>query len=247
MIELTAHFSRDGRSRHSHWLRQQRWFIAAKAKQQRREELAQGLKDELIGLAANVVLATQQQIELFEAKLDTYDEATVMALMENQEKLDVVNAEISALLERAYVLDDGRRVFKTEDGTQVFDEFGEAVGRDALDPDFIRPDQPTWESFAERKALQERLEIERRELLEFQEKIDSARERLAEGDATEADLEQLDADLSVSMPPAVRYHVRGIEDISSTPEANIQFSSSSAGLTVKNELLVASPVSKPNL
>ena len=72
-------------------------------------------------------VATDMQIQEFEAKLDRYEAATVAALIENQERLDVVTAQMIVLLDQTYVLEDGRRVFKTEDGTQVFDEFAALI------------------------------------------------------------------------------------------------------------------------
>lgn len=91
-------------------------------------------------------MATPTQVEEFEIKLDSYDEAIVTALMENQELLDAVRNEITAMLSQAYVLEDGRRVFKTEDGTQVFDEFGTEVQADEVDPLQIDDSLPTWEA-----------------------------------------------------------------------------------------------------
>lgn len=70
-------------------------------------------------------MTSEDRIEQFTVTLDTYDHAIVIALMENQEALDSVNDQIDRLLDRAHVMADGRRVFKAEDGTQVFDEFGQ--------------------------------------------------------------------------------------------------------------------------
>ena len=41
------------------------------------------------------------------------------------------------MLAKAYVLDDGRRVFETADGARVYDEFGEFVPPEIIDPDLI--------------------------------------------------------------------------------------------------------------
>lgn len=145
MSQLGEHFGSDDRSRHSEWLQHQQWFIKARRDHERKEEAADNLQDDILALAAEVILATEIQIEEFKVKLDAYDEATIIALMENQEQLDAINAQLLSMLERAYVMDDGRRVFKTEDGTQVFDEFANEVTCDELDFDLISPDSPTWE------------------------------------------------------------------------------------------------------
>ncbi|MEM1163508.1 MAG: hypothetical protein AAGJ28_21455, partial [Pseudomonadota bacterium] len=58
-----------------------------------------------------------------------------------------VQARIDALLEGAFIMPDGRRVFKSEDGQRVYDEFGKEVGRDGIDPDLIPDGLPAWESY----------------------------------------------------------------------------------------------------
>lgn len=210
MVLLGEHFRSDESSRHSEWLRQRRWFIKGRQDQERRADVAEKLEDDLVGLATEAVMASEAQIKAFEAKLDHYDEATVHALMENQELLDAVTERIADMLARAYRMEDGRRVFKTEDGTQVFDEFGQEVGPDELDPNLIDEKRPTWEAFSEAKTLEQELFAERADIIELQEKLDAARDDIAEGGISAADLDQLDADLLDAMPPTVRAHA-GLE------------------------------------
>jgi len=131
--------------------------------------------------------------------------------MENQELIEAVQNRIVDMLARAYVMDDGRRVFKTEDGTQVFDEFGAEVPPEELDPDLIDASRPTYEEYAADVAALAALEAERTQILEFQEQVDAAREQIADGQISEAELEDLDADLMDAMPPAVRSNVVGLE------------------------------------
>ena len=131
--------------------------------------------------------------------------------MENQELLDAVNARIEDMLSRAYVMEDGRRMFKTDDGTQVFDEFGTEVSRDELDFDLIGDERPTSEAYETLVENRGQLEAERTEILEFQEKADAAREQIADGEISEDDLAELDADLLDAMPDVVRGNVSGLE------------------------------------
>lgn len=98
MGALVEHFKSDDRSRHSDWLQQQRWFIKARQDHQRREEIADRSEDGVAALASEVVMATQAQIKSFEVKLDSYDEATVVALMENQDLIDAVEAQREQIL-----------------------------------------------------------------------------------------------------------------------------------------------------
>jgi len=226
MVQLGEHFrTADGRNR-SDWERLQRQFAQKRVEQERREKHEDRLDDQMAALAAEVVMATELQLEQFAAKLDTYDQATVVALMENQERLDAVQARISLMLDQAYVHDDGRRLFKTEDGTQVFDEFGEELSADEIDFDLIGPDRPTWEAYSAERALENDLVAERTEILDFQEQIDAAREQVAEGEISEADLEALDAELLDIMPTAVRANVPGMEMPDVAPELPASFSKS---------------------
>lgn len=70
-----------------------------------------------MAVAAAEVAATEIQIRQFNAKLDVYDQATVDALMENQRLREAVQAKMDAMLDRAFVVEDGRRVFKSADGS----------------------------------------------------------------------------------------------------------------------------------
>ena len=220
MVAIREHFRSEGQGRESEWARQRKWFIKARHDHQRREEIADKHEDGVAALAAETVMATQAQIERFEVKLDSYDQATVAALMENQELLDAVQDRISDMLAQAYVMEDGRRVFGTEDGTQVFDEFGVEVGADELDPLLVGDQHPTWEAYAAERASEQALIAERGEILEFQERLDAAREQVAEGDITVSDLEELDAELLDIMPDSVRAHA-GLEVRSPEAETTV--------------------------
>ena len=223
MIDLSHHFASDEPGRHSEWLRQQKWFIKLRDDRERREKIEEKLDDTMEALVSAVVMATTEELNELQTRLDAYDEATVIALMENQEKLDRVNAHISQLLDRAYVMEDGRRVFLSEDRTQAFDEFGEPVTPDELDFDMIPENTPTWEQWRDANTEKKELTQERQDILDFQEKIDAAREKTADGKISEQELDDLDADLLEAMPKSVRAHVPDLEDLQDTPELKSHF------------------------
>ncbi|GAA6207875.1 hypothetical protein NBRC116601_11680 [Cognatishimia sp. WU-CL00825] len=192
--------------------RRKRDVIRQRHDRERKEEL-----DDKSEAAASVMAmavassppASAQQIAAFEADLTTYDAATVDALMTNTRELTRVRAQMDAMLAQAFVMDDGRRVFKTEDGTQVFDEFGVEVGFNELDPAEIPDSIPRWEEYAPLLTLESELEQEREILLDYQQQLDEAREALVEGEITEAELEELQARLIKNMPEAVRERLPG--------------------------------------
>lgn len=195
MVQLGEHFRSDEVSRHSDWLRQQKWFIKAQDQRERREKADEKLNDMMDTVISAAVMATNEQLQAFQTKLDAYDEATVIALMKNQEKLDLINAEIDELLSQAYVMEVGRRVFKSEDGSYVIDEFGEIVEPDELDPMAIPDGHPSAETYEGKLDTREQLTQERQDILEFQGKVDAAREDVADGKISEQELEDLDAEL----------------------------------------------------
>ena len=144
------------------------------------------------------------QIAAFRAELDGYEIATIEALLENERRLSQARAAKEAMLEQAYVLEDGRRVFRTADGSAVYDELGQEVGADELDPAVIPEGSPTWEEYTPFRDEVEMLKAERQALLDFQEKLDAARAALDAGEITQAQLDEIRADLIASMPDAVR-------------------------------------------
>jgi len=244
-LVLGEHFKRDERRRHSEWLRKRQWFIKAKETRAKKEEMAAQADEELLSFAAGAIAATSIEIEKFEAKLDTYDEGIVIALMENTETLDRVNAELNVLLSRAHVIEDGRRVFKTEDGTQVFDEFGDEVLNDVVQPEAILDDKPTWETYSQKLETKVDLSEERKQIFNFQEKVDAARERVADGEISTHELDNLDSDLAEAMPQSVKSYLPVMVEVTTTPKLSSEFSLQSrqppGPVEIPNHIPSASP------
>ncbi|WP_297339185.1 hypothetical protein [Pseudophaeobacter sp.] len=187
--------------------RRKRDTVRQRNDHERKEELddkAEAAASAVAMAVASSPPAAAQQIAAFEADLTIYDTATVDALMANDRKLAQAQAQMDAMLTQAFVTEDGRRVFRTEEGTQVFDEFGTEVGADELDPASIPDHHPTWEAFSPARDEHAALLEERQTLLDYQQQLDDAREALVEGEITEAELEELQAQLIEGMPEAVR-------------------------------------------
>lgn len=154
---------------------------------------------------------TPTESAAFRVELDTYDTATVIALQENELALEEAQRRLDEILLRAFVLPDGRRVFKTEDGTRVFDELGAEIDPSVIAPEDIDGHHPSWETYRSHRHAIERLHAERGTILEHQQRLDDARERLNRGALTREDYERLHEDLATSMPEAVRQHLPGID------------------------------------
>ena len=239
MIQLGEHFRSDDRSRHSEWLRRRQWFIKARRDNAHQEQITDKIEDEVLSLAAEATMATEIQIEEFRVKLDTYDEAIVISLMENQDRLDDISRRladvemrIQDMLDRAYVMEDGRRVFLTEDQTQAFDENGTEITRDEFDFGLVPKNNPTWESLSGAFSEQDNLKadykaanVEREQILEFQGKVDAARERIADGEISKDELDDLGSELAEVTPTSVKKHMPGYSTADKAPKAKAAFDS----------------------
>ncbi len=160
-----------------------------------------------------IVAATTEQVEAFRERLDRYDTATVHALMENERQLDEARKRQDELVAKAYDLPDGRKVFKTKDGTRLLDRSGQEV--EGVDPQSVPDTYTNWEDFKSSDDQKRALEHDRGDLLAFQARLDHAHEKL-DRDGTATNLDALGADLESVMPASVRQEI-GTE--AKTPEA----------------------------
>ncbi|BBK42808.1 hypothetical protein STVA_28280 [Allostella vacuolata] len=179
-------------------------FHDEQRKKQKQEQEQNRIEEQAELMLLGTVLASETKIETFTVRLDQYDTATVGALMENSRLLEQVRERIDEMLLDAHVLPDGRRVFRTRDGKQVFDEHGQEVDAETVHPDTIDPRRPFWETFKAELDERERLLQERTQLHDYQDRLDQARERVRQGNITERDLDDLGADLDQAMPASVR-------------------------------------------
>ncbi|WP_299500465.1 hypothetical protein [uncultured Roseobacter sp.] len=144
-------------------------------------------------------------------RVGLHHNATIEALLENQELLDAVQLRMDHLLSEAYILPDGRRVFKSEDGLRVEDEFGAVVPASELDPNSIedyRPSLEVWESaWEERQALNK----QREELIAYQNKLDQAQILIDQGGLSDEDFADLDDLMINNVPDAVRSRLPSAE------------------------------------
>lgn len=258
MVRLSEHFRRDERSRHSDWLQRQRWFFKAQQDQQRRADASEKLAEDVLSVAVDAIVASHAQVvefqtrldlyesrlDAYDAKLDAYDAAIVEALMLNRERLDALLLYREQMLTEAYVLEDGRRVFKSEDGTLVMDEFGVEVSSEEVDPSLIGPRHPSLEVFFGNEDAIIAAQQEREALLNAQEEVANAREDSAEarealGDAREAserddltvdEIEELETTLDgllptslPTLPLAAARQLSGGGEVDTAPELKAEF------------------------
>lgn len=160
-----------------------------------REEHRDAKADAGDSLADSLISAhlETQRIEV-ERRLEEMRTANTQALLQNAIDIEAAQERIRDLLSRAAVLPDGRRVFRTEDGTQVYDEHGQEVSPEEIDPSSIGDDNPSWEEYKGRHEHLDALQEQREELLKQQQKLDEAEQRQDSGELTGDDLDALAAE-----------------------------------------------------
>jgi hypothetical protein len=198
------------------------------------------LDNDLENYLVSSILASSQSIAAFEVKLDRYDTAVVEALLENEEALLAINSKINAMLDQAYILPDGRRVFKTENGLQVFDEFGVELDGEVFPPESVPDHLPRWERFVELRGQVDELNQERQELLNYQNRLDEARDTLDDDALTEQDCLDLGDELDAAMPDAVREKL-GLEVKAPEPARHIFNENAAPAMPVRQPILQPVP------
>lgn len=228
---LTESFSKganDAANQRVLWqLRQQQENTKKANPAQQREVEAESATDFVVSII-NV-----EQAELLQSEIDIFQEASVAAIMAYDEEIGRVETEIAQMLSNAYVLEDGRRVFKTENGLRVFDEHGNELDKDVVDPDQIGNDRPRWERFQETEDRLKQLRLERSEVNDFQTKLDDAQERLESGEMTQDEYNKLRTELYDTVPLAVRdlAEQRGLEFSNNQPSITADTAHSNATTT----------------
>jgi hypothetical protein len=193
---------------------------AVRERDRKRDEARNDAEE--IGDFAGAVISVEQA-ETLRLELETYQTATVEALLENEQALEHVQQQLEALMRDAHVLEDGRRVFKTEDGTRVFDEFGQELDAEAITPDDIDDQRPRWESVSALNEQREALQLERSQLLGYQNDLDEVAERLDSGEMTLREYDELRETLRQSAPDAVRARIPGMEVSDKAPTVQDSF------------------------
>ena len=136
--------------------------------------------------------AVQRRIESLQQRVDELDRASLLAMQEAQERLDMTRRDANRAI-------DGRRVYETEDGRTVFDEQGTEVAHDEIDPTIWNSGGPTWEKYGQDKSDLDKT-------VEFRARVQEQKARLKDGPSAD-DLDEIEAamdDLERDMPPGVR-------------------------------------------
>lgn len=179
--------------------------VQEETKKRDRENLKAERDEETLQLMeAFVVMATESDLIEFGVTLDHYDTAAYEALLKNERLLDEAREDLREMYEKAYVLPDGRRVFESEDGIRVFDENGTEISPEEISAEELGDRLPTWEMWKQGKETEQSLIEDRAAIIEFQNDIVDARERVEAGEMTKDELDELKSTLEANMPDSVR-------------------------------------------
>lgn len=219
MFRAIDHFDIQQAQNERQEFERKKWFIAARDNREQKELRQDRLEEAVTDFATSVILAEPIELEKFEIELETYDALTIEALQENLVILDLLYRERDTMLDNAYMLDDGTRVFKSEDGQRVFDENGNRVSQDIVEPDTIPDHHTKAEPFFKNKGAIAKHEAIGNRLSEYQGKLDEARERMDSGEMTKDELADYRQELQQTMPIEVR---RKLPDYDPSQETDLK-------------------------
>jgi hypothetical protein len=163
---------------------------------------------ERIASFMRTVMATQERIAEFQRKLDMLERASYEALIENEERLAAARDELDRIREQAMevTMPDGTAAKVYRDGDKVRDDDGTEVSPEIIRPDDISPGRPDWQ---QRRAIGNEIDDlarQRRDIIEFRERLDQAREKSSGDQIVEEELSVLEKELG-DMPEPVTRHL----------------------------------------
>lgn len=179
--------------------RRQEETHASERERDRRKERNAADRDDDVGFESAALLASQEQVAAFNARLDSYEARIVEELLANEERLAELRRQRDELLNQAFVLPDGRRVFKSEDGQRVFDECGTELAPDDVDPHQIPDGLPTSEAFLRGVEADQSLMERNAALQDGLDRIADAREHGNEDGVSAEALDAIMGDLDAAM------------------------------------------------
>lgn len=283
MIRAHAHFGRSDRERLQEWYRHQRHLMQVRHDKQRKQQKADDDVAEADLIALAITLATSEQIstftvrlDKFDQRLDTYHEASVEALLEANEQLDLVRerlkqvrTDLDIMRKDAFELEDGTSIFLSEDETWAIDIEGNEIDIETVPIELMSPEAKIANEYLKKLGAEnalvsqeDKLEQKIDAIHEFDQKRAEMAERsgdirteLEGGDITteklealEAELDAMDAELLEVMPPSVQARMNGVTPGITIPNVNSEFGEKARhGTSVSEGVAATVPTSAPGM
>ncbi|MCR9089465.1 MAG: hypothetical protein NXH97_22325 [Rhodobacteraceae bacterium] len=170
---------------------------------------------------AIVAGATAIQIEQLSERTDLHQQLVIEALQENRLAIDASQEDLDRLLDQAHVLEDGRRVFETRDGTAVIDEYGNKVADDIITPGEVDDTRPDAETYLARRDAHIALMKEQTDLLAYQRELDRFDQAIAAGNLSQDDVARMQDFMDTQAPAAIRAKLPASDPASQGPSASL--------------------------
>jgi len=146
-------------------------------------------------------------------ELNMADRASLIALEKARQHQAEAERALQELQERAARLPDGRRVYRTEDGTAAYDESNNRLTEAQMAQVPWEEGQPTWEQrnrgFDDVQAASRDV----RDTEAYRERLHEIQQRHAAGEMSKDELEDLDKNFEADMPESVRRHYEAEKSI----------------------------------
>lgn len=192
--------------------------LLASLQRDRIAALQQGKEREHDRQLLHAVAALQQTYQHFMWELDIEDRAADMALADIAREIEANRRECENLLENAYRMPDGRRVFMTEDGTAVYDEDGNRLSAaDAANlPKNELRRHSSWEQMQANADEHARLEREQQDIVRYKQEGQELKERAESGDLSPEEFADIERRRQETMPERMRPYADHLR--TTTPE-----------------------------
>lgn len=198
LIHLKNTFSERARIKHDQQLAFQRDQMQEKMKRKQAE------RDENFDMFITIALASQADLQSFQNMLDDYEAKATQRILELQNKLDQQLSKQKEMLDNAYVLPDGRRVFKFKNTDKVIDEFGENVSPDKITANEIPDHHPDGEAYKANIDNIAQTRKDTKETIKFRDRVNEMQEELDQGKVSEDRLNDLKSEFDDIMPDSLR-------------------------------------------
>jgi hypothetical protein len=172
-----------------------------------RRRNAEKLKAEQDGQFDDVLtvsLALSENIAVFRRELDDMQQKALERILYLQQQRDALMTEKQTLLDNAFVLDDGQRVFRSNDATYVIDENGDEVSADIINPEQISGEYSNAEDYKSTIGSLENVDKDLGEAITFHERIEDLQERAGQEVLSQAELEALKLELDEITPDSFK-------------------------------------------
>jgi hypothetical protein len=163
-------------------------------------------RDEQRKFAATMDAIRQRAAELHK-QLDLMEQASMAALHENEERLRAARDDLQRVRDRAYeiTMPDGTVAKVYREGNTVRTDDGAEVDRGIVHPDELPASSPSWQRRKDAGESVMRLENERAEIIDYQDRLARSKNTLSSDDVTAQQLDAMQAN-AARMPEAVRRH-----------------------------------------